>query len=295
MKTRRACRGVTVLLGLFLTGSAGFCSPLEPEYPETKQLVTFVQRAAGLVASQGEAAFSAFRQKGSEWFQGDSYLFVFDLAGVNLCHPAQPDLEGKNLLDLKDINGKLIVQSLLRAVSGEGRAGWTQYQWPRPGQTEPVWKSSHQLRVTAPSGKEYVVGSGVYPTRTERMFVVGAVEGAAALLREQGEAGFSRLRDRAGDFIFGDVYVFVLDWAGTTRVHPVQPELEGQNLLDLKDTNGKLFIREMFRLLQASESGWVDYQWPRPGATVASRKSSYVQRVEVGKASYLVGAGVYPE
>src|SRR5262249_34144586 len=148
MKARRACRKGLLLLALWLPASTGLCGAYEPEFPETKQLVALVQRAADLVGRQEEAAFGAFRQNGSEWFQGDNYVFVIDPDGVVLCHPVQPELEGQNLLDLKDVNGKYIVRAHLRAVSGEGRAGWSQYQWPRPGQTEPAWKRSYLIRVT---------------------------------------------------------------------------------------------------------------------------------------------------
>jgi methyl-accepting chemotaxis protein len=49
----------------------------------------------------------------------------------------------------------------------------------------------------------------------------------------------------------------------------------------------------MFRVLETGDSGWVDYQWPRPGATEPSPKSSYVRKVDVNGTLYLVGAGVY--
>jgi signal transduction histidine kinase len=293
MKSTRACIKGLLLLGLWLPASAGLCGTYDPEYPETKRLVALVQRAADLVGRQEEAAFGAFRQHGSEWFRGDDYVFVIDPDGVNLCLPTQPELEGQNLLDLKDVNGKSIVRSHLRAVSGEGRAGWSHYQWPRPGQTEPAWKSSYLIRVTALSGREYIVGSGIYPTRTERMFVVDTVEAAAALLKQQGEASFSSFRDPAGDFLFGDVYVFVLNWTGTVLVQPASPEREGMNGLDFQDSNGKWYVREMFRVLETANSGWVDYLRPRPGATEPSLKSGYVRKVDVNGTLYLVGSGAY--
>jgi len=52
--------------------------------------------------------------------------------------------------------------------------GWYHYQWPVPGGLLPRWKSSYVRRVEAPSGRTYVVGSGVYNDRMERAFIVGS-------------------------------------------------------------------------------------------------------------------------
>jgi signal transduction histidine kinase len=293
MGRRVVYRGIITLLGVVLPVTAAMCAPSSPEYPETRQLVRFVSTAGSMVTNKGEDAFPAFRARASEWFRGDSYIFVSGVDGVMLCHPAQPELEGRNLLDLKDVNGKPFVRAMVRAASGSSRSGWVHYMWPKPGQKEPSWKSAYVVRVTAPSNKEYLVGSGVYPTRTEKMFAVTAVEDAAALIRRDREAAFKTLRDKAGDFIFGDLYVFVLDTSGKALVHPAQPSLEGQNLLDLKDSSGKAFVREMVRTLESQESGWVDYLWPKPGQTTAVQKSTYLRKVNAGGSSLIVGAGVY--
>ena len=80
----------------------------------TRELVALVKDAAERVHAKGEAAFTDFRLSGSRWRQGESYIFVLDPQGHMLVHP-DPAMEGKNELDLKDINGKPIIpDSLLR-------------------------------------------------------------------------------------------------------------------------------------------------------------------------------------
>src|SRR5262249_31067622 len=217
-----------------------------------------------------------------EWYQGDTYIFVGQMDGVEVCHPARPELEGKSLLDLKDPNGKLVTRSFLRALSGTKRAGWSHYLWPRSGQQKPAWKTTYLVRVTAPSGKEYFVGSGIYPTRTDRMFAVSAVNDAVALIRREGDAAYPALRDRSGDFLFGDLYVLSLDQSGRTRVHPASQDREGRNQMDLRDASGKPIIREMFRTVASGGSGWVSYRWPKPGNSQPSHKTAYVRKVSTG-------------
>lgn len=75
-------------------------------------------------------------------------------------------------------------------------------------------------------------------------------------------------------------------------VHP-DPAMEGKNELDLKDTQGKQLIREMFEVVQTSDSGWVDYMWPKPGESVSTQKSAYVSKAKMGDQWVLVGCGVY--
>jgi len=51
---------------------------------------------------------------------------------------------------------------------------------------------------------------------------------------------------------------------GITLMHSADPELETKNIIELKDANGKAFIRE-FAATAKKGSGWVDYMWPKPG------------------------------
>ena len=85
------------------------------QYEETRELVALVNDAAELVRSKGEAAFDDFRVAGSRWRQEETYIFVLDPKGNMLVHP-DPALEGKNELDLKDINGKPIIRGLIDAA-----------------------------------------------------------------------------------------------------------------------------------------------------------------------------------
>ena len=51
----------------------------ELELPKAKSVVALVDKAVALVESKGKAAFADFRQKGSEWFSGDTYIFFAGL------------------------------------------------------------------------------------------------------------------------------------------------------------------------------------------------------------------------
>jgi signal transduction histidine kinase len=283
-----------ILSAIFAFLSLGLYASDEYEYKETKQLVNFVEKAALLIESKGESAFNEFRKSGSSWNQKENYVFVIDPTGKMLVHP-DSKLEGKDEKNLKDINGRFIIRGLIEAASAhpDKQQGWYHYQWPIPGEILPRWKSSFVKSVKAPSGQQYIVGSGIYNDRMEKSFIMDAVTDAAKLIEKDGAKAFSQFYDKSGRFMAKDTYIFVVDPKGVDLVNPGFPNLEGRNILDIKDTQNKSMIREMIQIAQKKGSGWVNYMWPKPGDNVSTQKSTYVMKVKHGDAWYVVGSGAY--
>lgn len=287
-----------ILLPLLAVGCSGGQSQPQSgyQYAATQKLVNLVRDAASLVAKDGDKAFPEFRIGGSKWWQGEDYVFVLDTEGNMVVHP-DPTLEGKNQLGLKDVNGKPIVKHLIYEVTGYGNKteGWTHYLWPRPGEIMQTWKTTFVKLATDPSGQKYVVGSGVYNMTMEGAFVEDEVKDAAYLVEGNGTGAFDVLRDPASEFLFPNGYVFVFAQDGTDLVNPAFRYLEGQNVMDLKDSEGKYLVREMFEVLSRQDSGWVDYMWPKPGESKSTQKWSFVMKAESGDTWFLVGSGYYPQ
>lgn len=265
------------------------------EHKETRELTAFVKDAARLVANEGEAAFPQLRRPGSQWFYDDWYVFVTTPEGVEMVNPAFPQLEGKNLVDLRDANGKAMVKSYLRALfDGTGADfTWIHYLWPKPGAVDPSWKSSYVVRVKSPDGKWYAVGTGRYGMRTERYFIMERVTAACRLIEEKGEATFPELRRRDGEFLFRDTYVFVDAEDGTELVNPAFPGLEGRNILREQNAEGRRIVMEYITLAKQKGAGWIGYYWPRPGESEPSLKHTYVKSAKSGGKLFVVGCGAY--
>ena len=151
------------LLGLTLAGAVPFRVVAYGEGPQSekaRQISSLVDRAAALIKQKGkDAAFDEFRKKGSVWFSGDAYVFADDLAGNVLLNPAFPLHEGKNLIDLA--NGNLLQRAMVELLKKQ-EAGWVDYMWPKPGQTEPSRKWAYIRRVNL-DGVPGLVGAGFYP------------------------------------------------------------------------------------------------------------------------------------
>ena len=102
--------------------------------------------------------------------------------------------------------------------------------------------------------------------------------GIAHLAARGPEAAFNDFENRGGEFIKGDYYLWVCDLNGLVRCNGSNPKSRNHNYADLKDSNGKLFIRDVLRIAQERGKGWVDYMWRNPVSKKDEPKSTYFER-----------------
>lgn len=257
------------------------------------ELMAVVRAAAAELEARGEAAYPEFRQRGSKWFNDETYLFVQTLDGTRLFHATEPETEDQNLADWKDVAGRCVHRMLIDAVSSPAAEGWVHYMYPEPGNIFPTWKSAFARRVTFPSGEQRVVAAGVYNMQMDTAFIEDVVNRAADLVERRGISAFPQLRDKTGPFVFMDTYVFVTDEDGAELVNGAWPSLEGMNLIDIKDLAGKAVVRDEIAAAIAQGSAWLESYWYKPGSNLSALKRTYVRRVQSGQQTYIVGSGVY--
>jgi|tagenome__1003787_1003787.scaffolds.fasta_scaffold20950465_2 cytochrome c len=111
-------------------------------------------RAAEFLRTAGqEKAFAAFNANDSQFHDRDLYVFAWTTDGMCVAHGANPVLIGRNLLNLKDIEGKPIGNEFV-AVSD---ASWISYKWQNPQTKGIEHKTSYVVRVD-----NFIVGVGAY-------------------------------------------------------------------------------------------------------------------------------------
>jgi methyl-accepting chemotaxis protein len=74
-------------------------------------------------------------------------------------------------------------------------------------------------------------------------------------------------------------------------MHPLKPSMNGEALGEFQDKNGKYLFREFLDRVNRDGAGYVDYMWPKPGASDAVRKTSYVKGFEPWQ--WVIGSGIY--
>jgi signal transduction histidine kinase len=159
--TQALFRIVAVLCALFVFGTNSVYSQSSPpNSDQAKRVQMLVDRAAELVNTKGKEAFSEFRQRGSEWFSGDTYIFAYAPDGTVVLNPAFPAREGRAYHGEKDKKGKAFHDEIIKTAQTKG-SGWVDYWLPKPGQSEPSQKWSYVKAVKAEGVA--VVGAGFFP------------------------------------------------------------------------------------------------------------------------------------
>ena len=94
----------------------------------------------------------------------DEYFWINDLEPRMVMHPFTPELDGKNLSDNKDPNGKRLFVAFVEVCKKDG-AGYVDYFWPKPGTPKPVPKLSY-VKLHQEWG--WIIGSGIYMDDMEK-------------------------------------------------------------------------------------------------------------------------------
>ncbi len=123
-----------------------------------EEAVAMVKRVEAMFAKDGaDATFKAVSDKSTTAFHDrDLYPFIYDMKGTCVAHGARPALIGKNLIGLKDQDGKYLIQEIVAIANGPG-SGWIDYKWPNPLTNKIEDKTSYVEKMG-----DYVVGVGVY-------------------------------------------------------------------------------------------------------------------------------------
>jgi two-component system NarL family sensor kinase/methyl-accepting chemotaxis protein len=87
----------------------------------------------------------------------DGYVFAFDYEGLTKVHSFKPQLEGKNLINLVDVNGVEIIKELIQASRNGG--GYVSYLWDKPSKGREVPKLSYAVSLKE---FDWMLGTGFY-------------------------------------------------------------------------------------------------------------------------------------
>lgn len=119
---------------------------------------------------------------------------------------------------------------------------------------------------------------------------IAMVKKAVTTIRHAGpHKAYARITDRRGEFVVHDLYITVWGLDGTVRAHGLNANMVGRNLIDLKDIDGRPFIRERFELARAKPAFWQEYQYTHPETRRIEPKRMYCERLD----DSVVCGGVY--
>jgi cytochrome c len=107
-------------------------------------------------------------------------------------------------------------------------------------------------------------------------------EGLDKVVAEINEGKPGRFKDR-------DLYITINDLKAKNIAHGANPKMQGKDLIELKDADGKYFMRERSQLAQSKGKGWQDYKFVNPVSKQIEAKSMYFERY----GDYIINCGIY--
>jgi cytochrome c len=118
------------------------------------------------------------------------------------------------------------------------------------------------------------------------------VQKAIQFYKKTGKAiAMAEFTNPKGPFVQGDMYVFVLNLKGTLLAHGVNEKYIGQDFIDVKDSDGRSFVKEIVDVANAKGQGIADYKWYNPKTKEDLQKEVYFEKVD----DVIVCSGIYKE
>jgi cytochrome c len=116
------------------------------------------------------------------------------------------------------------------------------------------------------------------------------VKKAVAEMKANGkEKAFAEINSPKGKFTDRDLYVFVYDMNGKCVAHGFNKKMIGKDLFEMKDPDGKFYVKERIEIAKTKGKGWQDYKFTNPLSKKVEHKTAYIEKVD----DVIVGCGAY--
>jgi len=143
--------GVSFLV--LMAGSITFAA----EFGTAAEAEAMVKKAIQFIKTEGkEKAFAEFSNLKGKFVDRDLYVTVYDLNAKCLAHGANPKMIGKDLIDMKDPDGKAFFKERMEIAKTKGK-GWQDYKFTNPLSKKIEPKSMYFERF-----EDIVVACGIY-------------------------------------------------------------------------------------------------------------------------------------
>ncbi|MDO8283390.1 MAG: cache domain-containing protein [Rhodoferax sp.] len=150
----------STLKTLFVAGTTSFLMAglaFAADQGTAAEAEAMAKKAVAFIKANGPEKAAEEFTNGKGFKDRDLYISYLDFTGKMLAHGSNPKLVGKDLIDLKDPEGKFMVKMAINVAKTKGR-GWTEnYKFKNPTTEKLQEKAMYVERV----GDTYV-GVGIY-------------------------------------------------------------------------------------------------------------------------------------
>jgi signal transduction histidine kinase len=138
----------------------------------------------------------------------------------------------------------------------------------------------------AATGSAFAVAAQGAATAEE---ATAMVKKAVVHIKAGKDKGYADISTKGSIFSSGDLYITVYGLDGTVRAHGANEKMIGKNLIELKDVDGKAFVKERVELAATKASFWQDYKFTNPVTRKIEPKSMYCEKLD----DSVVCGGIY--
>jgi len=146
---------IVAIIAAFALSNAVSAADAERGTPE--QAVALVKRVIADIKKYGkDKVVQDVQNQLPIYRERDLYVTIGTMEGFTLANGNTPKLAGKNVLDIKDVNGKFIMRERIE-IAKTKNSGWQEYSWP-----DPVTKEVQKKSMYVERAGDLVVACGVY-------------------------------------------------------------------------------------------------------------------------------------
>ncbi|MEA1924063.1 MAG: cache domain-containing protein [Pseudomonadota bacterium] len=197
---------------------------------------------------------------------GAGYFFINQNTS-SVLHPIKPTLEGRDLVDLKDSDGKYFIREFAEIARARNE-GFCTYKWPNPTSNQSEEKLTYVFYFPQ---YDWIIGTGFYLQEVQRQKQKEALDYIANL--------------RYGD----NEYFFISDYDSVLIGHP---SLQGKDMSNVKDPNGILIVPPMVQVAREFGHGFHSYSWRKlKSEDQLYEKLSYSKLIKEWQ--WVIGTGIY--
>ncbi|MFN3303216.1 MAG: cache domain-containing protein [Roseateles sp.] len=137
----------------------------------------------------------------------------------------------------------------------------------------------------------WLAAPAVQAQNATREDAVAMVKKGIAHIKANGtEKAYAAITAKDPQFVKNDLYLVVYGMDGKCLAHGANEKQVGRDLIELKDIDGKPFVKERVELGKSKPGGfWQDYKFTNPTTKKIEPKQMYCERL----ADTLVCGGVY--
>lgn len=206
---------------------------------------------------------------------GRGYFFATRMDGVEMLFADRPEMEGKNLINMKDTLGKFVIKDMIE-ICREKNEGFIRYTWTKPNQKGKNFPKIAFVKYFKPF--DWFFGTGEYLDDVEND------------IKQETLARIQGLRYGPDN----DGYVFAFTSNGTVITH-YDTRMIGNELSEISLHNGPELVKQAVRIAGKTNGGFLEYNTHSRinGDGKPTKKISYFKASPAW--DWIIASGIYAD